>query len=101
MPEPRPNFLTTFKLKLAAWLHGVAVRLEARTQDKDSPLPRRASGPPAHWIERVQNAAPELLQPGRPNFQARPGADDAQSPLERKTVPRAASHASAQTSTAP
>src|SRR5262245_44524461 len=85
MADARSNFLKTIALKVAAWLRAVASRLETRMQKKDSAAPR-ASGPPAHWVERVKDAAPELLQPGLPNFQAVEMGDDGTRKPEAKPV---------------
>lgn len=76
MAEPRPNFLSAFRSKLAAWLRVVAARLEGRDRTPDLMSPPRPPGPPAHWVERVQHAAPELLQPGPPNFRTRSPGDN-------------------------
>src|SRR5215510_14769324 len=93
MAEPRPNFLSAVRLKLAAWLRVIAGRLEARAQTADAISSPRPSGPPAHWIERVRHAAPELLQPGPPNLQTRPPGDNPRHPPAPKLAPRPAAPA--------
>ncbi|MCI0533962.1 MAG: hypothetical protein L0Z50_01920 [Verrucomicrobiales bacterium] len=85
-------------MRIAAWLRSIAAGLEPRGphQNTDpSPRPTQTFGPPAHWVERVRQVAPQLLEPGPPNYRA------GQIPGAPSQKPEPAEHTSASAASKP